>query len=139
MRITPRILIVVATEIEARAFTELFEELTGQKFTRLHSPDHTILFLGELGGAEVHMVQCEMGKDSPGGATLTTLDVIDFLSPDAVICAGIAFGLQRRKQNVGEILVSRQLHGYDLKKVNEEHGLQEIISRGSTVDLPSGF
>lgn len=134
MGITPRILIIVATDVEAESFIELFKELLGYTFSRMHSPDHTIHLLGELGGAEVYMVQCEMGIEGPGGAMLTTIDVIDFLNPTAVFCAGIAFGLQRHKQELGDILVSRLLHGYDLRKVNEKLGRQEIISRGSTVD-----
>ncbi len=63
------------------------------------------------------MVQSEMGSGGPSGATLTIEEGIRLLNPSAVIMVGIAFGISEGKQNIGDILVSKQLIPYDLQRV----------------------
>lgn len=137
MKVRPKILMVVSTELEARTLLKHSEKATGENFSRVHSPDHTIYALGELGGADLFMVQSEMGKESAGGITLTTLDTIDYLEPNAVVAVGVAFGLRKRSQKLGDILVSRQIFGYDLRKVTEQSRVQKVISRGEKVEAPA--
>src|SRR5207248_2947089 len=51
-------------------------------------------------------------------------------SPSAVILVGIAFGIDRKKHRIGDILVSRQLFGYELQKIAMSKGQEKIITRG---------
>ena len=47
------------------------------------------------------------------------------LRPQAVIAIGIAFGVDQKKQSIGDILLSKQLRLYDLQRAGNE-----IILRG---------
>jgi nucleoside phosphorylase len=78
--------------------------------------------LGVHGGAPIFMVQSEMGTTTPGGALLTVRKAIQDLQPQAVIMCGIAFGLHPDKQQLGDILVARQLQHYEPQKVDLKQG-----------------
>jgi len=58
------------------------------------------------------MVQSEMGAATSGGALITVHKAIETLQPKAVIMVGLAFGIWPDKQQLGEILVSRQIMCY---------------------------
>lgn len=114
------VLLVTAKLEETEAIVNACEQDTGRS--------HTLKFLGagayfdldKIGGARTFLVQSEMGAGGPGGATLTVQEGIQFLSPSAVILVGIAFGMQQKKQRIGDILVSRQLLGYELQRIGQE-------------------
>ena len=73
------------------------------------------------------MVQSEMGAGGPAGATLVVHEGIKALSPSAVILVGVAFGLIPEQQRSGDILVARQLAGYELQKIEQGSAGEEII------------
>jgi nucleoside phosphorylase len=108
------ILLVTVTSGEAQAVLRLFAEETGQAFQRHFIGNKTYFDLGTLRDARIMMVQAEMGAF---GALLAVDDGIRALSPSAVIMVGIAFGVDDRTQSIGDILVSRQLLGYEVQKL----------------------
>src|SRR6266700_6516526 len=127
------VLLVTATEVEARAVLKVFPQ-QGRPLEQHHIGDNTYFDLGVIGGASTFMVQCEMGAGGPAGATLVVHEGIKALSPSAVIMVGIAFGLIPEKQHLGDILVSRQLVGYERQKIEQGSGGKEIITpRGDRV------
>jgi len=69
-----------------------------------------------------------MGPGGPSGATLTIEESIRLLNPSAVIMVGIAFGVSESKQNIGDILVSKQLIQYDLQRVGTDSNNEQEIS-----------
>jgi len=83
--------------------------------------------LGVIGGKRTFLVQSEMGTGGPGGATLTVYDAMKTLSPHAVIMVGIAFGLRPDEQRLGDILISRQLLGYQVQKIDTDRDEREYI------------
>ncbi len=127
------LLLVTATEVEAHAVLHIFE-LHGNRSKTCYVDDNTYFDLGTIGGARTFMVQSEMGMGGPAGATIVTYEGIKALSPSAVIMVGIAFGLMPEKQHLGDILVSRQLSGYELQKIEQGANGEEIIKpRGDRV------
>lgn len=129
------VLLVTATNVEGQAVLRLFERELGHPCDRHFIGDKTYFELGVVSGARVFMVQTEMGTSGPGGATLTVHTGIEALSPSAVIMVGIAFGIDPNKQRIGEVLVSRQLLGYELQRVGTGSDGQVVIQlRG---DRPS--
>ena len=58
--------------------------------------------------------------------------VIRALDPGAVIAIGIAFGVDEKKQNIGDILLSKQLCLYELQRIGKE----KIELRGPRPDAP---
>src|SRR5262249_10299611 len=54
--------------------------------------------------------------------------------PNHVVMVGIAFGINPDKQHIGDILVSKQLQGYDFQRVGTSNkGRAQILQRGDKV------
>jgi nucleoside phosphorylase len=124
------VLLVTVAEIEARAVLTLFP-----KSQLYHVRDQTYHDLGLIGEARTFMVQSEMGQGGQSGAILTIQEGIDALHPSAVVMVGIAFGVDRDKQNIGDILISSQILDYELQRVGTNTGNKlVIVPRG---DRPS--
>lgn len=72
--------------------------------------------LGNFNGWRlVHLVS-RQGEDH---SQLSTSKAIGAWEPAAVIGVGIAFGVDRSKQDIGDVLVSESIQGYELARVNE--------------------
>jgi nucleoside phosphorylase len=82
--------------------------------------------LGNVNGKKIWLVQSEMGAGGPGGAHETVGQAIRELNPEEVIMVGIAFGSNREKQKIGDVLVAKQLHMYEPQRRNTER----VIPRG---------
>lgn len=123
------ILLVTVTEVETIAIRKLFSTI--QKH---YIGEKTYYELGEVGGANVFLVQSEMGAGGQGGTIRTIEKGIDTLSPIAVIMVGIAFGIKPEKQKIGDILVSQQILDYELQRISTgPNGEFVINSRGDKV------
>lgn len=116
------ILIVTATKAEAQAVLEAFSQTAGKRWTRQTIGNKTYYNLGLHGGTSVYMVQSEMGFATPGGALLTVRRAIQDLRPQAVILCGIGFGLRPDKQELGDILIAKQILYYEPQKVDLQRG-----------------
>jgi nucleoside phosphorylase len=125
------VLLVTATAVEAQAVLDLFSKASGAKWKRLHIDNKTYYSFGSLGGADVFMVQSQMGTGTPGGALQTVLKGIEALSPAAVIMVGIAFGTKPEKHKLCDILVARQIQAYEPQRITAEGP----IPRGGKVDV----
>lgn len=124
----PKILLVAVTETEVKSVIEVFGTGINKK-----EINRKIYFdLGQVGGAHVFMAQSQMGSGTPGGAALTISNGITDLSPQAVIMVGIAYGVNRRKQKIGDVLVSRQLTSYEPQRIgtSKETGEKIVRPRG---------
>jgi nucleoside phosphorylase len=123
------VLIVTVTKVEGRAVLDVFREATGNESTPVLIDDRTYQDIGVINQAHVFMALSDMGAGGPGGSQEAVRKAIDALSPDAVIMVGIAFGIDEKKQAIGDILVSKQILLYDLQRV----GKDAIHSRGDKV------
>jgi nucleoside phosphorylase len=129
------ILLVTVTEVEARAVFDALYEQDGRNAVRRPIGGKIYYDLGLIGGAAVWMVQSEMGAGGLGAALLTVQKGIDALAPAGIIMVGIAFGVNPKKQRIGDILVARQIMLYDLQRVGQtSSGQLDVRLRG---DRPS--
>jgi nucleoside phosphorylase len=125
------ILIITVTPVESKAVMQVFQEVAGKAPTSTSIDDRVYFDLGEVSGNQVFMALSEMGSGGLGGSQKAVEKGIKALSPSAVIMTGIAFGINEKKQAIGDILVSRQLMLYDLQRVStSKEGNIEIIPRG---------
>ncbi|MBD2445854.1 SIR2 family protein [Nostoc sp. FACHB-152] len=135
------VLLVTVTEVEASAvIKEVNNQISQGQIQRepnhndtWHIPNinNTYHDFGYIGGARTFMVQSGMGSGGPSGSTLTIHEAIKELSPSAVIMVGIAFGVNKYNQNIGEILVSQQLQAYELQRLGTApNGESSTILRG---------
>ncbi len=124
-----KVLIVTATKVEAQEVLDQFTRTTGAKGEPCYIGRKTYYPLGDIGGVDLFMVQSEMGTSTPAGSLLTISKAIDAISPVAVIMVGICFGARPDNQEIGQILVSKQLHSYEPKRET----VKGRISRGDKV------
>jgi nucleoside phosphorylase len=113
----PDILIVVVTDVEQEAVIDLFQTETGHKSIPIPKKKAAYINLGIVGEANVWMVISEMGSIGPRGSTLTIDNAIEEISPEVIIMVGIAFGVNSKEQNYGDILVSKKIVTYDQERV----------------------
>ena len=110
---------------------EAAKEQTTRDPINLTGKHKTYFDLGEIGGVRVFVVRSEMASDTMGGSLVTVKDAIAEVAPSAVIMVGIAFGVNEKKQSIGDILVSKQLQPYELQRVGTtESGEEKITLRG---------
>jgi len=132
------VLLVTATEVEALAVLNLLQKEPDYKFERRFIEDKTYYNLGIIGEVRIFMVQSEMGAGGPGGSLLTVQAGIQALTPTAVVMVGTAFGIDPRKQHIGDILVSRQILNYELQRIGtDSDGKLIILPRGARPEAPA--
>lgn len=129
------LLLITVTKGETLAVLNLVEKKLGHKYTTEHIDLQTYYDLGSIGGARTFMLRSEMGSGGPSGSTTTVSEAITTLNPSAIIMVGIAFGIDENTQQIGDILISKQLLGYELQRVGTGKKSElVIIPRG---DRPS--
>lgn len=111
------LLLVTVTEVEADAVMDAFHKETGAPCTLVPISGRNYYDLGMVSGIHVYMALSALGAGGLSGSQQTVHKGLEALSPAAVIMVGIAFGLRPDKQSIGTVLVSQQVHGYDLKWV----------------------
>ncbi|HVF90433.1 MAG TPA: tetratricopeptide repeat protein [Blastocatellia bacterium] len=125
------VLIITVTKVESQAVLQAFEEATGRNTKPAPVGDRMYQDLGTVNDTSVFLAQSQMGSGGLGASSQTVQKGIDSFKPSAVIMVGIAFGMNAKKQAIGDVLVSRQLMLYDLQRVGtSKAGQYEIIARG---------
>lgn len=119
------ILIITATETETKA---LHEEMAGM-ISRVSCGDYTY-YLGKVGLYNIIQVQClQMGSLSPGGSSQTTnIALLEWPQIKAVIMVGICFGVDKKSQQIGDVVISSSIRNYETRRV----GKKQEIPRGGT-------
>lgn len=125
-----KLLIVTVTSIENKAVQDAFALETGMSARPLVIDNFVYKFLGLVGNFEVYQAISEMGSGGIGGSQTTIRKAIEAIKPDAVFMVGIAFGIDKKKFSIGDIIISKQLLCYDLQRVNFD---DTITIRGDRV------
>lgn len=111
------VLLLTATEVESKAVLSLVRKTFNRDLERHFTNEKTYYDLGYIGGARIFLVQSEMGGGGLSGSMLTVSKGIEELSPLSVVMLGIAFGVDPEKQQIGQILVAKQIVAYELQRV----------------------
>ncbi|NLJ70216.1 MAG: 5'-methylthioadenosine/S-adenosylhomocysteine nucleosidase [Clostridiaceae bacterium] len=127
------IVILAVTDVEMKELLNAINKYCPQVAVQeKYSSD---LVYRELVGSKlpVYIVQSQMGLTGMGSVINTMHKVCNNLNPGKVIMGGIAFGSDKEKQKIGDILVSKQVWNYEPSKIKSE----ETISRGDKVPASS--
>ncbi|MEA5425407.1 5'-methylthioadenosine/S-adenosylhomocysteine nucleosidase family protein [Arcicella lustrica] len=121
------LLIVTATEIEKTVLHEHIKPLPGfTDILQIQTHKYTY-YVGVFGVFFTVHVSCnEMGSIGKNASIITTLDAITTWSPKIVLMVGIAFGANKSKQKIGDILVAERIQPYDPQRI----GKNDILFRG---------
>ncbi|MCB1737147.1 MAG: 5'-methylthioadenosine/S-adenosylhomocysteine nucleosidase [Gammaproteobacteria bacterium] len=110
-----RVLLLVYVNVAER--DAVMSGVTGASPTLNGDSDVPHADFGVVNGYRVVAVQSAAGSSSPGGAATTVSDAIREFKPAQVIAVGVACGLNKAKQQLGDILVSSAVWTYEFKRI----------------------
>lgn len=121
------LLLICVTDVEVRAVLALVPHAMKRVIQ-----SRTYYDLGTFGQTRIYLVQATgMG---PTGIRSCLEESICTLVPTAIVLVGIAFGLQSHRQQIGDILLSRQIQDYDPQRWGTGANQEVVIhSRGNRV------
>jgi nucleoside phosphorylase len=122
------ILLITATDLETSVLHTFIKPINGySSIIKVYLESYTY-YIGKFGNYLIAHVQCGMGSIGRDASILTTSDSIRIIKPKLVVMIGIAFGIDKKKQKIGDVLVSESVISYNPKRV----GKKETIQRGLT-------
>jgi nucleoside phosphorylase len=138
---TGRVLILVVTPEERDAVLRAVGGHVGQGPAMSYDDRPTVYALGSVAGTEIMLARAgEQGAASVSAMYETARAAIRRCRPDYVILVGICYGLRPDKgQQPGDIIVARQVHNIDHRKVLDEDGAEREIPRGAKVYASPGL
>lgn len=116
----PDLVIVTVNEHETQAVYDAFFAATRTEAVPVPIDGRVYHDLGTINGTRVFHALSEMGSGSLGAMQQTVDKAIRALDPGAVLAVGIAFGVDEKKHQIGDILVSKQLRPYDLQRAGQQ-------------------
>src|SRR6266496_4835381 len=111
-----RILVVTATDVETTALHAHLRPLRPFNRCLKLALGNQTYYIAKLGVYAVVHVQCQMGSVSPGASKGTIAEAINLWGSRAVIMVGIAYGTDRKKQRIGDVLISKTVIPYEIKR-----------------------
>lgn len=124
------LLLVTATKVESQSLAGVMKDILGMSPVFIRKDQYIASDFGEYSGLRVVHVQCEAGSGGPSGSQAVINDAISDFDPTAIVMGGIAFGVDRTKQKLGDVLVSKMLAEYERAKLKEG----EEIPRGQRIE-----
>ena len=130
------LLIVTATEIEKKELHGRLKPLDGESQIIKISKAKYTYFLGKFGHYQAIHVACDdQGSTSRNGSITTTTDAINIWNPKAVLMVGIAFGVNKKKQKIGDVLVSERIVSYESQRLGAKKENRGKEGPGSSLML----
>jgi adenosylhomocysteine nucleosidase len=108
------LLLFVATQTEEEQVLAAAPEL-GIAVEQRNSPLGDYYHLGQVGDSLVNAVRVEMGPLSSGGSASAGILFQQATTATGIIQVGMAFGVDRNRQAIGDVLVSTALLPYDAR------------------------
>ncbi len=129
------VIVITATTTETRGILKVFKEKLGAEIKMGMEGRQAVNYLGQINQTQIIHTQCEAGSGGAAGAQAAATNLINRLKPSSVIMPGIAFGLQKSKQSIGDILVPTHIRQYEKTRVGEN----ETFERGDRIPPSSNL
>ena len=111
------VLLLTATPVEREAVHRAMTPWPGTGHILQGAFGPRVYHLGMLGRYPVAQTSSTMGSTGRQGSTITALQAINQVAPAAVILIGIAFGMDRVKQRLGDVIVAESIFPYELQRL----------------------
>jgi len=116
-KLSLKLLLITATDVETQGLLAQLKPVPGSvEVEVIYSGNHTY-YAGLFGSFGAIVVQSAMGSVGANSSTITTLRAIEIWQPSAIVMVGIAFGINKKEQKVGDILVSSHIIPYEFSKI----------------------
>lgn len=113
------VLIFVATRAELDAVRKAAAE-QGLQFDERSTVMGAYVSLGTIGGHRVVAVKTSTGGLGPRGSSANARFYLEATGATSLICVGMAFGIDRNTQRLGDVLVSSHVFPYDDRYVAQD-------------------
>lgn len=114
------LLLVTATDLETSNTHLKMRPLDGKTHLLKAFENDLTFVLGVFGNYLCIHVQCAMGAMSRSSSIVTITDTLNILQPKLVLMPGIAFGINKSKQNIGDVLIAEVVYPYNFKRIGSE-------------------
>jgi len=123
----PTVGVLVATEVERDAVLKKLRPPRNKRAVLQAYSGKNTCFVGRLGVIDVVLCMSAVGSVGRDSSTIVTNELIQYWQVAGVIMAGIAFGKDATKQQIGNVLVSDRIICYE----SERLGVTSREDRGS--------
>lgn len=113
------VLLVTTTPVEREAVLSRLRPLRGEKAVLEGNIGALTMRIGHFGQYFAAHVEYAMGSVGRDASALTLADAIKAVDPKAILILGIAFGLNRQKQKLGDVIVAEEVIPYEPAKLGE--------------------
>ena len=121
------ILVVTATDLETKVAHQKMMPISGyEKIIKVFEGDLTYYF-GMLGNYNIAHVQSSKGSLSRDSSIMTVSTALKKIKSKIVLMVGIAFGVNNKEQNIGDVLISESIIPYNPKRVGKKTNIQRGI------------
>ena len=128
-----KVMVLTANPIEKAVFHYMIVKQTHEKIRRIIC-GNTVFFILKWGKYWVaHVQQAEIGAHRDLGSSATIYEALKYFSPNVIISLGVAFGIDYRTQNIGDVIVSRRILPYSENKRDEDK-VKPDRSQDKTID-----
>ena len=128
-----KVMVLTANPIEKAIFHFMITERTNEKIRRIISGNtaYFVLKWGKYWVAHIH--QTETGAHKNLGSNATIYEALKHFTPNVIISLGVAFGIDYRNQNIGDVIVSKRILPYSENKRDEDK-VKPDRSQDKTID-----
>lgn len=117
------LLLVTVNEIETNSLLSKLEPLEDYSDILVAYNKNNTYYIGRFGAYNVIHVQSDMGAINRDAVMTTVDNAIRMWNPRGIIMVGVAWGMNKGKQKIGDVLISKKILQYETAK----------ISNGSTI------
>lgn len=116
-----KILIVTANPIEKATLHSLMAERNPKRKILRFICDTNVYYVFKWGKYWVaHVHQHQTGANKDFGAVNTVFETLKYVHPNVILSLGVAFGIDYKKQKIGDVLVSKYIFPYSENKRDRE-------------------
>lgn len=115
----PKIAIITAVEIELQTVLKKLKPPNGKRKLWKVIDGSETYYIGRFGEFDTVVTMCNVGTIGASGATLAVDSLIRTWDPIGIIMVGIAFGANKTKQHVGDVLVASNIIPYENQRIGD--------------------
>lgn len=122
----PHVVVLTATSIERDTVLKHMQPLDDRNHIIRIFYENNTFFVGRLGVYPIVLCMCEMGSSGRDSALAVATESIQVWKPSVIVMVGIAFGRDRERQKIGDVLIADRVIAYEPSRV----GVERTIPRG---------
>ncbi len=120
-----KIIVFTATEVEKDSVLEILTPINKKNSIIQGSIKNETYYIGKLGLYDIVLTMCRPGSVQ---SALSSCDAFHFWKPKIAILCGIGYGLDKKNQDFGDVLVSEHIVPYEVERVGKKN-----IPRGEPI------